>query len=232
MTDDRAAETDVERIGRIDRELADLRTTLAARMATMPTGDIEPTLRATAKAGTLLLNGATLNRTDYPALWQWAQDQSLVIAGLFGAGNGSTTFTLPDLRGRVVVGAGTLGADTYALGLLSGASSRVIATNQMPSHDHNVSAVGVGNHGHNFGTSGVGDHGGHHDADAPGYGGDNGTGARWPTTANYNHGGHSHSGGVDQSGSHNHTINETAVGGTTPFDVRQPSIALNWLIWT
>src|SRR5437879_3638427 len=90
-------------------QLADFKTTAMARMQTRPTGDIEETLRTTPKTGTLFLNGQTVSRTTYPALWQWAQDQSLVRANLFTTGDGSTTFGLPDFRGRVTRGVAASG---------------------------------------------------------------------------------------------------------------------------
>ena len=60
-------------------------------------------------AGWLLCNGADVNRTTYARLFA-------AIATAYGAGNGSSTFGLPDLRDRVLLGKGTnnstLGAET------------------------------------------------------------------------------------------------------------------------
>lgn len=56
------------------------------------------------RAGWLKANGATVNRADYPRLWAWAVDNSLTTndttnnPGLFGTGDGSTTFTLPNFE--------------------------------------------------------------------------------------------------------------------------------------
>ena len=51
----------------------------------------------------LKANGATLNRADYPDLWNFAQNSGGIrdpkTAATFGLGNGSTTFQLPDARG-------------------------------------------------------------------------------------------------------------------------------------
>lgn len=64
----------------------------------------------TVKPGELKLNGAFLQRQDYPLLWTWASENALVISetewsaneyalrGLFSSGNGTTTFRLPDVR--------------------------------------------------------------------------------------------------------------------------------------
>lgn len=54
---------------------------------------------ASVPAGWLLCDGAAVSRTTYAALWT-------AIGTTHGAGNGSTTFNVPDLRGRVPVGSG------------------------------------------------------------------------------------------------------------------------------
>jgi len=60
-------------------------------------------------AGWLLCNGADVNRTTYARLFA-------AIATAYGSGNGSSTFGLPDLRDRVLLGKGsnnsTLGTET------------------------------------------------------------------------------------------------------------------------
>lgn len=58
--------------------------------------------------GYIKANGATVNRAEYPRLVKWVNDNSLWTdntagnLGLFGKGNGSTTFVLPNLVGRVM----------------------------------------------------------------------------------------------------------------------------------
>lgn len=46
-------------------------------------------------------SGQTLLRSSYPDLWEFAQDNGLV-GTLFGSGNGSTTFTVTDIRGHFI----------------------------------------------------------------------------------------------------------------------------------
>ena len=46
-------------------------------------------------------SGQTLLRDSYPELWQFAQDNNLV-GTLFGEGDGSTTFTVTDIRGNFI----------------------------------------------------------------------------------------------------------------------------------
>lgn len=198
----------MSKTGRLERDLADLKSTLLARVARSPTGCVELTILTVPKAGSIFLDGSTPLRSDYPNLWQWAQDNTLVIAGLFTVGNGTTTFGLPDFRGRVPVGVGTLGSDSYAVGGTGGASTKTITTSNMPSHNHHLQADG--------------DHGGHLPAltawNAP-------TGVDFGAAA-WTDAGHS------TGAYHNHTGFTDTNGSGTPFDVRPAYIAVNWLIWT
>ena len=58
--------------------------------------------------GYIKANGATVNRADYPRLVKWINDNNLWTddtgsnLGLFGKGNGSTTFVLPNFVGRMM----------------------------------------------------------------------------------------------------------------------------------
>jgi len=68
------------------------------------------------------------------------------IGNVYG-GDGTTSFALPDLRGRVPLGQGQgRGLSAYQLGQAVGAESVVLTAAQLPSHGHAVSAVdGPGN---------------------------------------------------------------------------------------
>ena len=55
-----------------------------------------------APSGYLLCNGSAVSRTTYSALF-------VKIGTLYGTGDGSTTFTLPNLTDRVIWGSGTAG---------------------------------------------------------------------------------------------------------------------------
>lgn len=229
MADDRPVLTDVEQIAQLQRQIDDLRSTVLARASRMPTGTILGTLLATAPPDTLFLQGQTLTRAQYPVLWQWASDNALVgVAGLFGAGDNSTTFVLPDLRGRVLLGAGTL-----AVGAKVGADSLVLTSAQMPAHKHNITVANHANHSHTFNTNSAGTHGPHPGfqipvgkATAPDDPTDIWAGPRSDT------GSHSHGGATTSDSAGSHAWSEDLIGGTTPVDMRQASIAVNWLIWT
>jgi prepilin-type N-terminal cleavage/methylation domain-containing protein len=82
----------------------------------------------TAPSGYLLENGAAVSRTTYADLFA-------VIGTTHGAGNGSTTFNLPDSRGRVSV---NRSADTEfdTMGEKYGAKTHTLTIAQMPSHTH------------------------------------------------------------------------------------------------
>ena len=72
-----------------------------------------------APAGVLYYNGALVLRTDFPYLWQWAQNQGLVDnanAAKFGTGDEVTTFRLPDWRGAFLRMTGTNGTFLMANG--------------------------------------------------------------------------------------------------------------------
>lgn len=241
MGDDRPVEEVPDAVSRLTQELADFKTTVMARIGRNPTGDVEPTFRSTAKAETLLCQGQAVSRTTYAVLFQWATDQGL-IGPVFGVGDGTTTFVLPDLRGRVLMGAGALGTDTFALGAKGGASTLVLAVNQMPVHTHTTNSSGFTNtvpdHGH--GTSGftnsIGNHGGHFPTglvEAAPQAGQLGV-SPW-NSGGSGGGGHNHT-VIDPTfgaGGHNHTIDVTVqnAGGSTAVDVKQPYIAVNFLIW-
>lgn len=65
-------------------------------------GDILPVMVGRARAGCIPLAGQEVARAEYPELWAWASARGFVGPGRpFGVGDGATTFTLPDSRGRI-----------------------------------------------------------------------------------------------------------------------------------
>lgn len=115
-------------------------------------GDIKSSLRSADYPGWLLwTNGRSLSRTTYASLYNFVISDNLITAGLFTAGNGSTTFTLGDINGRVIgiAGAGT-GLTTRTLGTKTGTETHVLTAAQLPSHTHTIngdsgSGIGGGN---------------------------------------------------------------------------------------
>jgi len=68
----------------------------------VPIGAVLAFPGATAPTGWVMCDGAAISRTDYATLFA-------AIGVSFGAGDGSTTFNVPDLRGRVLVGKDDMG---------------------------------------------------------------------------------------------------------------------------
>lgn len=109
----------------------------------VPSGTVLDYAGATAPTGFLLCDGSLVSRTVYATLFS-------VIGTTYGAGDGSTTFTLPDTRGRVVAGkdnmggtaAGRLtldrtqGVQGSTLGATGGEQSHTPITEEMAAHNH------------------------------------------------------------------------------------------------
>lgn len=102
------------------------------------TGIIIPWSDSTPPSGFLECNGAAVSRSTYSALFA-------VVGTTYGAGNGSTTFTLPDLQDDIVVGksptkalASTGGANTVNTQGSTQASvgNTTITESTLPAHTH------------------------------------------------------------------------------------------------
>ena len=231
MSDDRPLDDPAAAIAGIRSDLDDRFSTLLARIHERPTGTVEMTLRSTAAPGTLLLQGQTVSRTTYAALWTWAQEQGRVAAGLFTVGDGSTTFGVPDFRGRVPVGAST--GDIAAVGAEVGAATRTLTTANLPLHSHNV-GVGVTlsqHEGHAHAINGGGFHGGHNSGS---FGVAAGSAGAVASNGNTGGGDHNHNESVEGQGKpHSVDVNVTQsnAGSGTAFDNRPPMKALNYAIW-
>ena len=104
----------------------------ATLYADAPVGSIQAYGGATAPFGWLLCQGQAVSRATYAELFG-------VIGTSFGAGDGSTTFNIPDMREVVPVGAGTSTRsgiathDTYSVGGFK--------DDQVQDHSHNYSSV-------------------------------------------------------------------------------------------
>jgi collagen type I alpha len=66
-----------------------------------------------------------------------------LIGTQFG-GNGQTTFALPDLRGRTLVGAGTNAAATYVIGEQAGTDTVTLSVANLPTQDQPVTCFAEG----------------------------------------------------------------------------------------
>ena len=91
--------------------------------------------------GWLICDGSAVSRTQFPGLFA-------IISTTFGAGDGSSTFNLPDMRGVFPIGANA----TYPLASAGGEATHLLIAAEMPSHTHSVgdhTHVGA-NHNHNM----------------------------------------------------------------------------------
>ncbi len=99
----------------------------------MPTGIILDFGGTTAPTGYLACDGAAVSRTTYDDLFA-------VIGTTWGTGDGSTTFQLPDLRGRAAIGvdgtAGRQAASLSDLGDTGGEAEVTLTVAQLAAHSH------------------------------------------------------------------------------------------------
>lgn len=196
------------------------------------------------RKGWLKANGATVNRIDYPRLWAYAVDNNLVNSsytpslplsnypGLFGEGDGETTFTLPNFEDYFIRYSFTrvsghkedsqmaehthtcqdhTGSHDHTSGNQSANHSHSCG-NQDTSHTHTINSKAI-SHYHSFnsttwaafaGGSGIGVLGG------------SGSTSTTTVTTEHNHtagnqsANHKHSIG-NQSANHNHIINSKSI---------------------
>ena len=85
-----------------------------------------------ASAPFLWCNGAAVSRTTYANLFN-------VIGTTYGSGDGSTTFNVPDTRGRTIINQGTgSGLTERTIGQKGGAERHVLTLDQLPPHGHGL----------------------------------------------------------------------------------------------
>lgn len=104
----------------------------------LPVGVFFPYAGSSAPSGYLFCDGSAVSRTTYASLFS-------AIGTAYGTGDGSTTFNLPDLKGRVPAGKESsatrltstyFGGNSTALGATGGSESHTLTTAQLASHTH------------------------------------------------------------------------------------------------
>ena len=78
-------------------------------------------------AGCLLCDGSEVSRSDYWELFA-------IVGTTYGAGDGSTTFNLPNIESRTIIGE----SDNYAFGSTGGEEAHTLTVEEMPSHNHST----------------------------------------------------------------------------------------------
>ena len=130
----------------------------------VPSGSITGYGGTSAPSGWLLCDGSAISRTTYASLFS-------AIGTTFGVGDGSSTFNIPDARGRVIAGQDDMGGsaasrlttagsgvDGATLGAAGGAQNVTLtaAESGLPSHSHSTSFYGpsTGSSSPSYGAAG------------------------------------------------------------------------------
>jgi microcystin-dependent protein len=180
----------------LDANVTNAKLATAVQQALLPAGAVQAFAMNSAPAGWLAANGSNVNRTTYAALFS-------AIGTTYGAGDGSTTFALPDLRGYFVRGSGVNG-DGTAAGTFGEKQADAFG-----SHAHTATTASAGSHTHTTGGRYVTVDGG---SAVTAYGG--------PGTYNYRQ-------DVNAAGAHTHTVTVAATGDT---ETRPKNIAMLYCI--
>ena len=98
---------------------------------TLPIGSIVPYVSSTVPTGWLVCDGSAVSRTTYADLFA-------VIGTSYGTGDGSATFNLPNLKGRVPVGQNTSDTSFDTIGETGGEKLHTLTTQEIPAHSHTM----------------------------------------------------------------------------------------------
>ena len=121
----------------------------AAWKTVIPAGEFGSTFSDILPAGTLLCDGASLSRNEWPELFE-------ALGTKYGAAD-EEHFSLPNAVGRCIIGAGT----GYELGSTGGEAEHVLTERELPRHKHSVNA-NTGSKAPSVSVSGVTDTTGDH----------------------------------------------------------------------
>lgn len=119
----------------------------AVQALLVPSGAVSPFAGTSEPTGWLFCYGQAVSRTTYAALFA-------AIGTTHGVGDGTTTFNLPDLRGRVIAGQDDMGGtsanrltglsggvDGDVLGGTGGLETHTLTIAQMPAHTHTTANI-------------------------------------------------------------------------------------------
>ena len=98
---------------------------------TTPIGMIMPYAGTSIPERWMKCEGQALSRTDYSQLFS-------IIGTVYGSGDGSTTFNLPNIKGRIPIGIDTSDSDFGILGNTGGDKTHTQTIAEMPSHNHQL----------------------------------------------------------------------------------------------
>ena len=184
-----------------------------------PVGMVAPFAGASSPNGWLICDGTAVSRSTYASLFS-------AIGTTYGVGDNTTTFNLPDLRGRTPIGVGTgTGLTARALAATVGAESVTLTAGQsgVPAHSHaNTATATDSGHSHTVTWTETVDSTG--DAPAGTFRLDTGNSSFQGTNSI---GTSSNSANITVSVTN---VNNTAIDATDAHTNMQPSIALNYII--
>ena len=94
-----------------------------------PIGTVMMFAGNTAPSGFKICDGSAISRSTYSSLFN-------IIGTSFGSGDGSTTFNLPNLKGKIPVGLNSEDTDFEILGKTGGEKEHTLTTDELPAHTH------------------------------------------------------------------------------------------------
>lgn len=164
-----------------------------------------------------------------PRGWQTCSGQLLPIAtnqalfallGTYYGGDGRTSFALPDLRGRTIVGMGEgPGLSNIIIGETGGAEQITLATSNMPAHMHLLNSASVQTVIQTVDNT-------NESSDSNNGGNVLGTSGSMPSIYRESASGNDHLGGVTSTISGMTSV----IGSSMPFDSRSPFLGMNYCI--
>jgi microcystin-dependent protein len=123
----------------------------APQMNAIPAiGSISMFAHSTIPTGWLLCDGSAVNRTTYADLFA-------LIGTTYGAGDTTTTFNLPDLKGKIPVGYNASETEFDNIGETGGEKTHTITEAEMASHSHTFTATDANLDGGSLGSNGSSD---------------------------------------------------------------------------
>lgn len=207
------------------RELmAQLRAANLAPLDIVPIGAGMDWFSSTLPSKWLWRDGSAVSRTTYAALFD-------EIGTTYGAGDGSTTFNLPDDRGRVTAGKDDMGGtaanrlttagsgvDGATLGASGGEEIHTLTTGEMPSHTHTASTGSAGAHTHDLTLATGGGNGFDSTPSETKFSNDTPTGG-------------DRTGTTTSAGAHTHTVTVNSAGSGDAHNNVQPTLVCNKIIY-
>lgn len=116
-----------------------------ATITTVPSGAIMIWGTGTAPTGYLLCDGTAVSRTTYATLFA-------LIGTTYGSGDGSTTFNVPNLKGKVPAGFNSAETEFDALGEIGGEKTHALTEAELATHSHNIDRYNAGTFANRVGS--------------------------------------------------------------------------------